>query len=139
MRIDPQLLLARTILKEQSMPGSTGGALVHINPILNVSDLRASIKFYTEVLDFELLGTFGDPADFGIIRWDDHEIYLCVNGQGQPGTWLALFVSKPAALYDRLVTDEAKVLMPYAGDDGEFRVADPDGHVLRVFPGSPEE
>ncbi|GAB3811730.1 VOC family protein [Kribbella italica] len=121
------------------MPGSTGGALVHINPILNVSDLQASIKFYTEVLDFELLGTFGYPADFGIIRWDQHEIYLCVNGQGQPGTWLALFVSEPAALCDRLVANDAEVLMPYAGDGGEFRVADPDGHVLRVFPSSTEE
>ncbi len=121
------------------MPGSTGGALVHINPILNVSDLHASIEFYTEVLDFELLGTFGEPADFGIIRWDEHEIYLCVNGQGQPGTWLALFVSEPAAMYDRLAAHGAEIVMPYAGDDGEFRVADPDGHVLRVFAGSPEE
>lgn len=59
-----------------------------------------------------------------------------MNGQGQPGTWLALFVSKPATLYDRLVAHEA---MPYAGGEGEFRVADPDGQVLRVFSGSPEE
>ncbi|MGC4940681.1 VOC family protein [Kribbella sp. DT2] len=121
------------------MPGPTGGALVHINPILNVSDLQASIRFSTEVLDFELLGTFGEPADFGIIRWDEHEIYLCVNGQGQSGTWLALFMSEPAALYDRLVAHGAEVLMPHAGGDGEFRVADPDGHVLRVFAGSPKE
>jgi catechol 2,3-dioxygenase-like lactoylglutathione lyase family enzyme len=121
------------------MPGSTGGVLVHINPILNVSDLQASIKFYTEVLDFELLATYGDPADFGIIRWDEHEIYLCVNGQGQPGTWLALFVSKQVALYERLVSAGATILKPYAGDGGEFHVADPDGHVLRVFAGSPEQ
>ncbi|WP_433008775.1 VOC family protein [Kribbella sp. CA-294648] len=121
------------------MPGPAGGTLVHINPILNVSDLQVSLKFYTEVLDFELLATFGDPADFGIIRWDEHEIYLCVGGQGQPGTWLALFVTEPAALYDRLITKDAKILVPYAGDDAEFRVADPDGHVLRVFSGSPEE
>lgn len=121
------------------MSGSTGGVLVHINPILNVSDLQSSIRFYAEVLDFELLGTFGDPADFAIVHWDGHEIYLCVNGQGQPGTWLALFVSKPAALYERLVANEVEILTPYPGDDGEFRVADPDGHVLRVFEASPEE
>jgi catechol 2,3-dioxygenase-like lactoylglutathione lyase family enzyme len=121
------------------MTRSAGGALVHVNPILNVSDLRASIGFYTEVLGFELLGTFGEPADFGIIRWDEHEIYLCVNGQGQPGTWLALFVSEPGALYERLVASGADILMPSAGDEGEFRVADPDGHVLRVFAGSPAD
>jgi catechol 2,3-dioxygenase-like lactoylglutathione lyase family enzyme len=118
---------------------STGMHLVHINPILNVSDLQSSITFYTEVLDFTLLDTFGDPADFGIIRWDQHEIYLCENGQGQPGTWLALFVSQPAALYEQLVAHDAKILMPYADDSGEFRVADPDGHVLRVFSGSADE
>ncbi|ONI71709.1 hypothetical protein BWI15_16280 [Kribbella sp. ALI-6-A] len=37
-------------------------SVVHINPILNVSDLQASTRFYTEVLDFELLGTFGDSS-----------------------------------------------------------------------------
>jgi catechol 2,3-dioxygenase-like lactoylglutathione lyase family enzyme len=44
------------------MPGSTGGVLVHKNPILNVSDLQSSIKFYTEVLDFELLDTIGGSS-----------------------------------------------------------------------------
>ncbi|WP_405061605.1 VOC family protein [Kribbella sp. NBC_01505] len=121
------------------MAGSTGGTLVHINPILNVSDLQASIAFYTELLGFEVLGLFGEPADFGIIRWGEHEIYLCVNGQGKPGTWLALFVSEPGALYERLVAGGADIVMPYAGDEGEFRVTDPDGHVLRVFAGSPAD
>jgi catechol 2,3-dioxygenase-like lactoylglutathione lyase family enzyme len=118
------------------MPSSTGGTLVHINPILNVSDLQASIAFYTEVVGFKLLDTFGDPADYGIIRWDQHEIYLCENGQGQPGTWLTLFVTEPAALYQQLVANDVEVLMPYPDGGGEFRVADPDGHVLRVFSGS---
>jgi catechol 2,3-dioxygenase-like lactoylglutathione lyase family enzyme len=121
------------------MPDSTGGVLVHLNPILNVSDLQTSIRFYTEVLDFELLGTFGDPADYAILHWDQHEIYLSVNGQGQPGTWLALFISKPAALYDRLVTNDTRILIPYTDDDSEFRIADPDGHVLRLFPATPEQ
>lgn len=121
------------------MPGSTGGDLIHINPILNVSDLQASIKFYTEALDFELLDTYGDPANFGIIRWGPQEIYLCENGQGQPGTWLALFVTEPAALYDQLVTNNAKILTSYTPDGNEFRVSDPDNHVLRIFPGSTEE
>ncbi len=47
------------------MPGSAGGALVHVNPILNVSDLQDSIRFYTEVLDFEVLGTFGSRLTSG--------------------------------------------------------------------------
>jgi catechol 2,3-dioxygenase-like lactoylglutathione lyase family enzyme len=116
------------------MTDAPGGTLHHINPILSVSDLRVSITFYTEVLGFELLHTFGDPATFGIVRRDQHEIYLCVHGQGQPGTWLALFVSDPAALYERFVANGVKVLMPY--DGGEFRVEDPDSHVLRVFSAS---
>jgi catechol 2,3-dioxygenase-like lactoylglutathione lyase family enzyme len=126
-----------TDAQEQNMAGSTGGALVHINPILNVSDLQASIKFYTELLDFKLLNTFGAPPTFAIIRWDHHEIYLCLNAQGHPGTWLALFVTNPAALYNHLITNQANILIPYTGE--EFQVTDPDGHVLRIFPGATEQ
>jgi hypothetical protein len=56
-----------------------------------------------------------------------------------PSSWLALFVTEPAALYKKLVTNDAKILMPYTADGGEYRVADPDGHVLRVFSGAPDQ
>ena len=110
-----------------------GGRLNHLNPILKVSDLRASLTFSTEVLGFEHLHTFGDPTNFAIIGRNSHQIYLCEGGQGHPGTWLALFVSDQGSLYQRLAASDARIQMPYDGNDGEFRVEDPDGHVLRVL------
>jgi catechol 2,3-dioxygenase-like lactoylglutathione lyase family enzyme len=110
-----------------------GGRLNHVNPILNVSNLTASIAFYTEVLRFELLHTFGDPADFAIVGRDGNQIYLCEHGQGHAGTWLALFVADPAAMYEHLTAENVEMLLPYEGSGGEFRVVDPDSHVLRFF------
>jgi catechol 2,3-dioxygenase-like lactoylglutathione lyase family enzyme len=113
--------------------GFPGGKLNHVNPILNVSDLRASVDFYTRIVGFELYHTFGDPADFAIVGRDGEQVYLCERGQGSAGTWLALFVADQVALYERLRANGVTVLMPYDGSGGEFRVEDPDGHVLRVF------
>ena len=110
-----------------------GGTVNHINPIFNVADLSASITFYTEVIGFELIHTFGEPADFGIIGRDGHQIYLCERKQGHPGTWLALFVADPVSMYEHLVANGVEMLTPQRRTDGEFRVVDPDGHVLRFF------
>lgn len=110
----------------------TARSLTHLNPVLNVSDLQQSIEFYSR-LGFTLLDQYGD--DFAIIRWGENEIYLCQGGQGQPGTWLALFVADAAGLYRELVAEGVTVLMPPADDSSEYRIEDPDRHVLRVFPG----
>lgn len=85
------------------------------------------------MLGLELFHTFGAPADFAIIGRDGHQIYLCQNGQGQPGTWLALFVTDRGALRRRLSAHGCEVVEPDTGDGGEFRVRDPDGHVLRIY------
>jgi hypothetical protein len=41
-----------------------------------------------------------------------------------------------AALYARLVANDVKVLSPYDGDGGEFRVEDSDRPVWRFFSAS---
>lgn len=110
-----------------------GGRLHHLNPILNVNDLSTSIAFYTNNLGFTLPHTFGDPTDFAIIGHGEHQIYLCHKGQGQPGTWLGLFVSDPASLYEHLVVNGVKPMTLPESTGSEFRVEDPDGHVLRFF------
>jgi len=117
------------------MVGRPGGAISHINPILYVSNISASISFYSDALGLELYHEFGDPADFAIVGRDGNEIYLCQGGQGSPGTWLAIFVADLAGLYEHLTATGRSVLMPLQSDKGEFRVEDPDGHVLRIFGG----
>ncbi|GIH11786.1 hypothetical protein Rhe02_98530 [Rhizocola hellebori] len=115
------------------MTGFPGGQINHINPILNVSSLRDSIDFYTRVVGLELYHTFGEPADFAIVGRDGQQIYLAERAQGQPGTWLAVFVSDPAAMREYLAANGAHLVDAEQSDMGEYRVQDPDGHVLRLF------
>jgi catechol 2,3-dioxygenase-like lactoylglutathione lyase family enzyme len=110
-----------------------GGKINHVNPILRVANLADSVDFYTRMLGMDVHHTLGEPADFAIIGRDGLQIYLCQGGQGQAGTWLAMFVSDPLALREHLVASGIAVLEPDEGGAGEYRVEDPDGHVLRLF------
>ena len=115
------------------MASFPGGKINHVNPILNVSNLHNSIDFYTRVVGMELHHTFGEPTDFAIVGRDGQQIYLAQRAQGQPGTWLAVFVSDPMALLEHLVANGVRLVEPERPDSGEYRVEDPDGHVLRFF------
>ena len=57
-----------------------------LTPILNVSDFAASMSYFTERLGFRKAWDWGDPPNFGCVARDHIEIFLCHNGQGQPGT-----------------------------------------------------
>lgn len=110
-----------------------GGQINHINPILNVSSLRDSIDFYTRVVGLELHHTFGEPADFAIVGRDGQQIYLAEQAQGQPGTWLAVFVSDHVAMREHLAANGVRLVEAEQLGADEYRVEDPDGHVLRFF------
>ena len=54
-------------------------------PILRVSDMATSVRYYVDVLGFRN-ADWGDN-DFTSVNRDDAGIYLCRGAQGQPGTW----------------------------------------------------
>ena len=110
-----------------------GGKINHVNPILRVVNLANSVDFYSRMLGMEVHHTFGEPADFAIVGRDGHQIYLCERAQGHAGTWLAMFVSDPLALREHLMANGVRVVEPDAAGAGEYRVEDPDGHVVRLF------
>ena len=105
-----------------------------IIPILNVSDLRASMDYYVNVLGFRKDWDWGDPPDFAGISRGDSSIMLCENGQGHPGTWLWIGVEDADEFYEEykasgaIIRDDP-INYPWAY---ELRVEDPDGHVLRI-------
>lgn len=113
------------------MSGFAGGKLTNLNPILNVTQLDASISFYTEVLGLELYHTFGDPPDFAIVGRDGLQIYLCENGQGIGETWLAFFVENLVSMIGTLKAKGVEISQPFGGN--EFHIKDPDGHVFRIM------
>ena len=103
----------------------------HAEPILNVSDMAVSVKYYVDVLGFRSADWGGDT--FTSVNRDTAGIYLCQGGQGRPGTWVWIGVEDVATLYEEYKASGATILRapenyPWAY---EMHVEDPDGHVLR--------
>lgn len=104
------------------------------NPILYSKDVVKSLAYYTDVLGFEDSWKWGEPTDFGGISKDGVEIFFCLNGQGSPGTWLAIIVEDVDAYYNIIKDKGAKILSAPESMEWNMRemlVEDPDGHKIR--------
>lgn len=105
-----------------------------VTPILNVSNLRASMDYYVNQLGFSKRWDSGDPPTFGCVARDKVSIFLCQGAQGGPGTWIMIFVQDVDALYADYKQRGAKVLAPPTNmpwQTREMHVEDPDSHRLR--------
>ncbi|HEY7783226.1 MAG TPA: glyoxalase superfamily protein [Pyrinomonadaceae bacterium] len=103
----------------------------HADPILNVSDMAVSVKYYVDVLGFRN-ADWGSET-FTSVNRDTAGIYLCQGGQGRPGTWVWIGVEDVAMLYEEYTASGATILRPPKNYPWayEMHVEDPDGHVLR--------
>lgn len=109
-------------------------SFIKTNPILYSTDVKRSLKFYTEVLGFKDSWEWGNPVDFGGISRDNVEIFFCLKDQGHPGTWLALLVDNVDEYYNSIKDKGAKIISPptsYEWNMREMTVQDPDGHIIR--------
>jgi catechol 2,3-dioxygenase-like lactoylglutathione lyase family enzyme len=100
-------------------------------PILRVTDMQASLRYYVDVLGFRNAEWGLD--DFTSVNRDGAGLYLCRGGQGCRGTWAWIGVEDVQLLYEEYRASGAKVRhaprnYPWAL---EMHVEDPDGHVLR--------
>jgi len=68
----------------------------HADPILRVSDMGVTLKYYLDVLGFRN-ASWGNN-DFTHIHRDTAGIHLCRGGQGRSGTWVWIGVDDVAAL-----------------------------------------
>jgi predicted enzyme related to lactoylglutathione lyase len=101
-------------------------------PILRVSNMTISLRYYVDVLGFKN-APWGSNDFTCVTREHRAGIYLCQGGQGQPGTWVWIGAQDVAALYEEYKASGAKIRhapqnYPWAY---EMKVEDPDGHVLR--------
>jgi len=80
------------------------------NPILYSKDVKKSLKYYIEVLGFDDSWEWGDPTDFGGIVKDGVEIFFCLNGQGSPGTWIAIIVDDVDDYHKLIKEKGAKII-----------------------------
>jgi predicted enzyme related to lactoylglutathione lyase len=104
-----------------------------IFPILSVRSIRESIRFYCEMLGFKANWGGEHDATMASIERDGQGFMLCQGEQGQPGTWLWIGVDDIRPLHAELVEKGAKVVLPPTRFYWayEFRIEDPDGHILR--------
>jgi predicted enzyme related to lactoylglutathione lyase len=120
-------------MSTRRLPGSGETVVECITPILRVESIPVSVRYYVEVLGFQV--DWGDDgvSDMVSVSRDGRPIMLCRGSQGQPGTWIWIGVEDVEPLFEELSAKGAKVRQkptnyPWAY---EMRVEDPDGHVLR--------
>ena len=108
------------------------------DPILRVTNLTQSLRYYVDVLGFTNADWGGD--DFTCVSRDAASIYLSQGDQGWPGTWVWVGVEDVDVLYEEYRQAGATILHPpeHYPWACEMKVTDPDGHVLR-FGSDPKE
>jgi hypothetical protein len=117
----------------------------HVSPILNVSDVEASLAWF-ESLGWGRGFTWpggAETIDFAAVTGVGHtEIFLCLDGQGAPGgVWMSWWVPTPAdvdEVHAQAVELGYEVSMPPQDEPWgvrEFHLRHPDGHTFRVSSG----
>jgi predicted enzyme related to lactoylglutathione lyase len=94
------------------MPGSSAARtrFEFSAPILNVSDMSVSLRYYVDVLGFK--NADWGSGNFTYVSRDSAGIYLCRRGQGQAGTWVWIGVEDVEALYQEYKASGATIRHP---------------------------
>jgi predicted enzyme related to lactoylglutathione lyase len=104
-------------------------------PILYVRNFAVSLDYYVNQLGFTKKWTADDPPTFGCVARGKVEIFLSEGGQGQPGTWMSIFMEDVDALHEEYKKSGAIIRQPPTNmpwNTREMNVEDPDGHRLRM-------
>lgn len=120
-----------------------------VTPILNVSDLAASVAWFGKLgwsPGFSWSGPGESAPSFGAVTSGDIEIFLCLDGQGSRGTgpagdqgvWMSIWFGSPPdvdAVHATCIEHGLEVLRLPADEPWnvrEMQIRHPDGHVLRI-------
>jgi GNAT superfamily N-acetyltransferase len=106
-------------------------------PIFPVADVLATVRYYREVLGFAEEWLWGEPPDFGGVRWG--KVGAMFSLQTRPdtqvgGQWHSFFVEGIDALYSLHRRNGATIHSPLEAKPWglrEYTVRDLNGHYLR--------
>lgn len=115
--------------------GTSGKDLACPRPILYVTSLSASQRYYRDQLGFHVDWTDGDPPDFGAVSRGETQIFMCQGCQGHPGGWVWVATPDVDKLHAELVARKARIKAePQNKPWGvrEMQVTDLDDNVLRI-------
>src|SRR3569832_2196393 len=111
-----------------------------LTPILCVRDFGEATKYYTQKLFFDLRWDWGKPPSFGCVALGNAEIFLSLKDQGQPGTWMSIFMDDVDGYFERVRKAGAEIIYGPRDESWgcrEFHVRDPNQHVIRFSQGIP--
>ena len=100
-------------------------------PILRVEDMKASLRFYVDMLGFKNAEWGSD--DFTMLTRGGAVVYLCRGDQGEGKAWIWIGVDDAEKLHEELMARGVPIRMPpkYQSWAVEIQVEDPDGNVIR--------
>lgn len=114
-----------------SAPDARPAACEMVHPTLYVSDLAASIEFYTRKLGLTLGFTWGEPPAMAGVNFDRVSMFL-EQGRGSVAAGAVYFVvDKVDELYEFHRGNGAEIEAPPADQEygmRDYHVLDPDGH-----------
>jgi catechol 2,3-dioxygenase-like lactoylglutathione lyase family enzyme len=106
-----------------------------IAPTVPVADMERALRFYRDVLGFEVQFTNGDPLSFAVLKQGGAELHLSLE-PGKTGSLHAhLMVDHLDVVYERLQQAGAAVRQPPTVQPWGMRdivVADPDGNTFEI-------
>ena len=106
-------------------------------PIFPVADVVATVGYYREVLGFQEGWTWGQPPDFGGVRWGKVGAMFALQSEPEApaeGQWHSFFVEGIDALQDFHRRNGATICSPLEMKPWglrEYTVRDLNGHFLR--------
>lgn len=116
----------------------------HAATVFPVKDVEKSMRFYSEVLGFNINFKWGDPVSYAVLKRGEVSIHLTQKeGNSKPSnhTSLYVFVHDVDAVHDEFVTSNANITNPIGDRDygmRDFDVTDPDGYLLAFGNGTKE-
>ena len=101
------------------------------NPIFRVTNIDASVAYYTRVLGF---GANFKMDSFASVSRDVCHLFLCEGDQGHIGGWMYIGVEDVEALHAEYRKTGAKIRHEPTNYSWarEMQIEDPDGNVLRM-------
>ncbi|MCH9686737.1 MAG: VOC family protein [Deltaproteobacteria bacterium] len=104
-------------------------------PILSVENLDASLEHYQQRLGFSVAWVWGEPPTFASVQRGHVALFLCEGCQGQPQTWVSVFIDDVDELHREYQRRGATIVQPPTNHEWGMRemlVEDRDGHRLRI-------
>lgn len=106
-----------------------------VAPTVPVTDIERSLRFYRDLLGFEVQFTNGEPVSFAVLKQGSAELHLVVQS-GKTGSLHAhLMVDDLDVVFERLQRAGATIRQPPQIQPWGLRdivIADPDGNTFEI-------